>query len=185
MTVPSDRGRRPTRDGPRRARRRRRQGLPDEGRRGDRARRRRPRGRRGRVRLAHRAVRMRQVDAAAPDRRPRPGLDAASSRSSASPPAARGSTRTTASRSSRPGCCPGAPSAANIALPLELHGTGRAERTARVAELAELVGPHRVRRPLPRPALRRHAAARRDRPRARRRGRGCCSWTSRSARSTR
>ena len=30
--------------------------------------------------------------------------------------------------------------AANIALPLELHGVGAAERTARVAELAELVG---------------------------------------------
>ncbi|MGN6221964.1 MAG: ABC transporter ATP-binding protein, partial [Microbacterium sp.] len=29
---------------------------------------------------------------------------------------------------------------ANIALPLELHGTGKAERAARVAELAELVG---------------------------------------------
>jgi len=30
--------------------------------------------------------------------------------------------------------------AANISLPLELHGTSRSERTARVAELAELVG---------------------------------------------
>jgi NitT/TauT family transport system ATP-binding protein len=30
--------------------------------------------------------------------------------------------------------------AANIALPLELHGIGRADRDARVAELAELVG---------------------------------------------
>lgn len=30
--------------------------------------------------------------------------------------------------------------AANISLPLELHGTSRTERTARVAELAELVG---------------------------------------------
>ena len=30
--------------------------------------------------------------------------------------------------------------AANISLPLELHGTSRPERTARVAELAELVG---------------------------------------------
>ena len=30
--------------------------------------------------------------------------------------------------------------AANIALPLEIHGVGAAERTARVAELAELVG---------------------------------------------
>ncbi|MFD4959740.1 ABC transporter ATP-binding protein [Microbacterium sp. NPDC058389] len=29
---------------------------------------------------------------------------------------------------------------ANMALPLELHGTGKAERAARVAELAELVG---------------------------------------------
>jgi len=29
---------------------------------------------------------------------------------------------------------------ANMALPLELHGTGRSERSARVAELAELVG---------------------------------------------
>ena len=159
--------------------------FPTKDGRGHRAHRRRPRGRRGRVRLAHRPVRMRQVDAAAPHRRPRPGDDRRARDLRQAGPHRRASTRTTASRSSRRACCRGAPSAANIALPLELHGVGKADarRAGRRARRARR--PHRVRRPLPRPALGRHAAARRDRARPRRAARGCCSWTSRSARSTR
>ena len=65
----------------------------------------------------------------------------APSRSSASPPRRPASTRTTASRSSRPGCCRGAPCAANIELPLELHGIGQAAaRGPGPRELLELVG---------------------------------------------
>ena len=174
------------RERPRGAGRRRRQDLPDQGRATSIALdRRRPRGRRGRVRVAHRTVRMRQVHAAAPDRRPRPGDQRRRSRSSASPPAARASTRTTASPSSSRGCCRGAPSPRTSRCRSSCTAPARPQRTARVAELAELVGLTEFVGPLPRPALGRHAAARRDRAGARRPGRGCCSWTSRSARSTR
>ncbi len=71
----------------------------------------------------------------APDRRPRRADRAARSRSSARRRGRRGSTRTTASPSSRPGCCPGARSRANIELPLELHGVDRTARRARADEL--------------------------------------------------
>ena len=125
---------------------------------------------RGRVRLAHRPVAdaaSRRCCASSPtSTTPTAGDDP---RSSARPPSRRASTRTTASRSSRPGLLPWRTVAANIALPLELHGVGsrRAPR-ARRPSCSTLVGLDRVRRPLPRPALRRHAAARRDRPVARR-----------------
>ena len=59
-----------------------------------------------------------------------------------------------------------------------------AERRARAAELLELVGPRRPGRPLPAPALRRPAAARRAGPRARAASRGCCCSTSRCRRWT-
>ena len=101
---------------------------------------RRPRGRGGRVRLAHRPVRLRQVDAAAADRRSRPGDQRRRSRSSASPPAARASIRTTASPSSSPGCCRGAPSARTSRSRSRCTAPRKPQRTARVAELAELVG---------------------------------------------
>ncbi len=52
----------------------------------------------------------------------------------------------------------------NVELPLELRGTGRAERKTRAEEMLSLVGLARLRRALPGPALRRHAAAGRDRP---------------------
>ncbi len=58
--------------------------------------------------------------------------------------------------------------AANVALPLELHGVGSAARADARGRAARDGRARRLRRPLPRPALRRHAAARRDRPVARR-----------------
>ena len=146
----------------------RRQDLPDEGRRRRRADRRRPRGRRGRVRLAHRPVRLRQVDAAASDRRPRPGR-----------PRDRievfGKTPVEGAR--RPGVRHRVPAGRAAAV---AHGRRQHRAAARAARHRQggARGPRRrarrarrpvrLRRPLPRPAVGRHAAARRDRPRVRR-----------------
>ncbi len=54
----------------------------------------------------------------------------------------------------------------NISLPLELAGWDRSRRTERVKEMIDLVELGRLREPPPVGALRRHADARRDRPRA-------------------
>ena len=62
----------------------------------------------GRVRVADRAVGLRQVDAAAPDRQPHRADARARCSSTASRPTRPGSTRTTAWRSSRPACSSGA-----------------------------------------------------------------------------
>ena len=69
------------------------------------------RGVRG-VRLADRAVRLRQVDVAAADRQPHRADGRARSWSTASRPVRPASTRTTGWRSSRPGCSTGGPSCA-------------------------------------------------------------------------
>ena len=58
--------------------------------------------------------------------------------------------------------------AKNIELPLELKGWDKAKRRARALEMLELVKLARVRRPHAVAAVRRHAAAHRHRPRARR-----------------
>ena len=54
----------------------------------------------------------------------------------------------------------------NVAYGLEVRGIGKKERRAKADEIVELVGPQGLRAVLPRPALRRHAAARRPGPRA-------------------
>ena len=54
---------------------------------------------------------------------------------------------------------------ANIELPLELHGVGHGSPPRPGRRAARAGRPERVRRVLSRPALRRHAAAGRDRPR--------------------
>ena len=90
----------------------------------------------------------------------------ARSRCSASRPGRPGSTRTTASPSSRPGCCPGARSPATSSCRSSCTGSAKAARRARVDGAARADRADRVRRVLPRPAVRRHAAAGGDRPRA-------------------
>ena len=75
--------------------------------------------------------------------------------------------------------------AANIALPLELHGTGRAgaHRARRRARRARRASPtSSTATPTSSPAACSSASRSRARSPS---GRGCCSWTSRSARSTR
>ena len=73
----------------------------------------------------------------------------------------------------------------NVAYGLEIRGMGKAER-ARRAHGGDRAGrPGRLRELLPRPALRRHAAARRPGPGAGRRPGRAASSTSRSPRSTR
>ena len=54
----------------------------------------------------------------------------------------------------------------NVAFGLEIRGEDKDKRYARAQEVIELVGLQGLREPLPRPALRRHAAARRAGPRA-------------------
>ena len=127
-------------------------------------------GRGGRVRVADRPVGLRQVDAAA-DRRRTSSSRATGTvhgqRQAARP--ARAWTRTTASPSSRRGSSRGGRWEGNVSLPLELHGVRRAKRRAQALELLELVGPARLRRAPPEPALGRDAAAGGDRPRPPRR----------------
>ena len=73
----------------------------------------------------------------------------------------------------------------NVAYGLEVRGMGKKERRAKAGEVVDLVGLDGYEKLLPRPALRRHAAARRAGPRAGRRPRRSCCSTSRSRRSTR
>ena len=126
----------------------------------------RPRRPPGRVRLADRAVGLRQVDAAADHRRPDPA-DAGHRRGQRQDRATRpGSTATTGSSSRTPSSSTGAPSRSNIALPLEMRAGTARRRDARVAGDARARRADRVRDAPPVAALRRDAAARLDRPRA-------------------
>ena len=63
--------------------------------------------------------------------------------------------------------------AANIGFPLKIARVKKAERERRVNEAAAMLGLDRVPPPQAGPALRRPAAARRDGPRDRPRGRAC------------
>ena len=99
----------------------------------------RPRHRSGPVRLAHRAVGLREVDAAAVDRRSHRahgGHGDGERQVLRTKPA---STRTTAWRSSRPGLFEWRSVAGNIELPLELRGWDKRKRRDRSRELLELV----------------------------------------------
>ena len=73
----------------------------------------------------------------------------------------------------------------NVAYGLEIRGIGKAERMKRAARGDRAGRPVRLRELLPRPALRRHAAAGRAWPGRWPATRTCCSSTSRSPRSTR
>ena len=84
-----------------------------------------------RVRLAHRAVRLRQVHPAAPHRRPHPGDQRRRSASTASRRPRRAAAASTASSSRRRSCSTGARSSANVELPLEIMR--RAPRRAAIA----------------------------------------------------
>ncbi len=64
--------------------------------------------------------------------------------------------------------------AENVELPLHVHGVDKAQRRARAAELLELVGLADFAGLAAEPAVRRHAAAGGDRPRAGRPARSCC-----------
>ena len=88
--------------------------------------------------------------------------------------------------SSTSACCRTAGSSTTSRFGLEIRGIeqGRALRAA-PPEVIELVGSGRLRELLSRPALRRHAAARRAWPARWPAIRTCCSSTSRSPRSTR
>ncbi len=133
---------------------------------GDRAAGRRSRRRSRRVRLADRAERLRQEHPAATDRRPRRAHLRHPRGVRQDRRARRASTRTTASPFSRPACCPGARSRPTSSCRCELHGVERGARRARVERAARAGRPGRLRRVLPRSAVRRHAAAGRHRPRA-------------------
>ena len=74
----------------------------------------------GRVRVAHRALRLRQVDAPAHRRRPHRADGRDRSRSTASPPTRPASTATTAWSSRRRSCSTGGRVEANVRLPLEV-----------------------------------------------------------------
>ena len=63
---------------------------------------------------------------------------------------------------------------ANIELPLELHGVDRAKRRARALGTARARRAVRLRQAATAAAVRRHAAAGRDRPGAGRAARRCC-----------
>ena len=140
----------------------------------DRARGDRPRRSPGRVRLAHRAVGLRQVDAAADHRRP----DRADARRRS---IVNGKPAERARRDRDYGMVFQAPVLFdwrtvedNVKLPLEILGADAAERTARAARDARARRAGRVRQALPVPAVGRHAAAGRDRPGARRSSRRSC-----------
>ena len=75
--------------------------------------------------------------------------------------------------------------AENIEFGLRVAGLRRAESERARRRAARADGPRALPRRLPARAVRRHAAARRDRACAGRAARRSCSWTSRSARSTR
>ena len=144
----------------------------------------RPHGRRGRVRLADRPVRLRQVHAAAADRRPRRADGRHASRSSASPRSARAATRTTASRSSRRACCRGARSRPTSRC--RSSCTASAAPSARRGSPSSPSWSGSPTSPTGIPTSSPAACSSASRSRGRwPSGRGCCSWTSRSARSTR
>ena len=120
-----------------------------------------------RVRLADRAVGLRQVDAAAGHRRPRPADRAARSRSTASRPRGPASTATTGWSSRRRSCSTGGRSRTTSSCRSRSWagtrpaGERAGEGDARARRAGRLHAAHPV------PAVGRHAAAGRDRPGAR------------------
>ena len=97
-------------------------------------------GRRGRVRLAHRAVRLRQVDAAAPHRRPRSSRPRATSRVNGKPPTqARLDQRLRHRVPAGRAASTGAPSRRTSSCRSSCTAGTRTRRAPAVAELLELV----------------------------------------------
>ena len=126
-----------------------------------------------RVRRPRRPLGLRQVDAAAHDRRPRGRHLAARSRSAARvvndlPP----KERDIAMVFQNYALYPHMTVAENMAFSLTLKSAPKAEIEARVGRAAEILGLDRAARPLPAPALRRPAPARRHGPRHRARPAG-------------
>ena len=99
----------------------------------------RPRHRARRVRLAHRAVRLRQVDPAAGHRRPHRADRAGPSRSTASPPRQARRDRDYGMVFQAPVLFDWRTVEDNVKLPLELMGYDGARRTARAKEMLDLV----------------------------------------------
>ena len=138
-----------------------------------------------RVRVADRAVRVREVDAAAGGRRPGAAqLRHGAGRRQVGPRQAR-LDQDYGIAFQQAGLLEWRTVAENVELPLHVHGVAKARAPGPGRRAARPGRPRRLRRSAAQPALRRDAAAGRDRPLAGHAAERCCSWTSRSARWTR